>query len=107
MVNDINEVIASLTKIDNASAMIMESTRKEKQAYSKEMKQKTLEFDAKLAAATEEKVAKLKTTLEQENKAKLDDFKNKSDNQIKLMTDSYNKNHTVWVDTIFNNIIKE
>ena len=41
MVNDINSIISDLTKIDRASSQIMESTRKEKEAYASMIKQKT------------------------------------------------------------------
>lgn len=52
MVNDINSIISDLTKIDRASSQIMESTRKEKEAYASMIKQKTKESMNNFPAAS-------------------------------------------------------
>ena len=59
MVNDINSIISDLTKIDKASSQIMESTRKEKEAYASMIKQKTKEFDEQLSSSIDKQVNQL------------------------------------------------
>lgn len=107
MVNDINEVIASLAKIDNASAMIMESTRKEKTAYAEEIKQKTKEFDDALAKNIEDKVTALKSSLEAENQSQIDSYKAESKENLAKLDSVFAAKKDEWVDSIFNHIIKE
>lgn len=107
MVNDINEVIASLAKIDNASAMIMESTRKEKNAYAEEIKKKTKEFDAKLSADIDKKVADLKESLITENEHYIKECQTESEETLKKLDSIYVEMKDEWVRSIFNNIVKE
>lgn len=107
MVNDINEVIANLTKIDNASAMIMESTRKEKNAYAQEIRQKTKDFDAGLSAEIDKKINQLKTSLIEENKQLIEACKTESAETLEKLDSAFAANKDEWVSSIFNNIIKE
>lgn len=107
MVNDINEVIASLAKIDNASAMIMEGTKKEKTAYAEEIKQKTKAFDDQLAREVEEKVVALQKSLEADNHHLVDACKEESAQTLKKLDDVFNARKDEWAESIFNNIIKE
>lgn len=107
MVNDINEVIASLAKIDNASAMIMESTRKEKNAYAEEIKKKTKDFDAELSAGIEKKVTELKDSLYAENEQLIKDCRSESEEVLKKLDSTYAQKKDEWVNSIFQNIVKE
>lgn len=107
MVNDINAVIASLAKIDNASAMIMESTRKEKNAYAEEIKKKTQEFDEQLSADIEKKAAQLRDSLLAENQQMIDNCRTESDAEIKKLDAAYTQKKDEWVNSIFETIIKE
>lgn len=106
MVNDINEIINDLAKIDNASAMIMESTQKEKHAYAKEIKQKTKDFDEKLLAEIDERVTKLRTSLSEENKRLIEQCKIESNETIQRMDLAFTAHKEEWVNSIFSNIVK-
>lgn len=106
MVNDINEIITNLAKIDNASAMIMESTQKEKQAYAQEIKQKTKDFDAGLSAEIDKKVAELKLALAEENAQQIESCKAESEETLQKLDSAYASHKEEWVNSIFNNIIK-
>lgn len=107
MVNDINEIISNLTKIDNASSMIMESTRKEKEAYASVIKQKTKEFDDELSSSIDKKVQQLKKSLTIENQKLIEDYKIESENSLKSLDSLYAANKDQWIESIFNNIVKE
>lgn len=107
MVNDINQVIASLAKIDTASAMIMESTRKEKTAYAEEIKQKSKIFDDNLAKDIENKVSALKESLEKSNLKQIEVYRAESKTTLDKLDSVYNEKKEDWADCIFNHIIKE
>lgn len=107
MVTDINEVIANLTKIDSASAMIMESTKKEKLAYAEEIKQKTKEFDESLNADIDKKVSQLKEELTKTNQQLIDGCKNEAHLALARLDSVYATKHNEWIESIFNNVIKE
>ena len=86
MVNDINSIISDLTKIDKASSQIMESTRKEKEAYASMIKQKTKEFDEQLSSSIDKK---------------------ETEASLKTLDSMYTANKDLWIESIFNHIVKE
>ena len=109
MVNDINSIISDLTKIDKASSQIMESTRKEKEAYASMIKQKTKEFDEQLSSSIDKQVNQLKESLLVENEHAIDDFKKETEAcSFSTSKDSmYTANKDLWIESIFNHIVKE
>ena len=102
MVNDINSIISDLTKIDKASSQIMESTRKEKEAYASMIKQKTKEFDEQLSSSIDKQVNQLKESL-----LAIDDFKKETEASLKTLDSMYTANKDLWIESIFNHIVKE
>ncbi|MBE5957587.1 MAG: hypothetical protein E7254_01825 [Lachnospiraceae bacterium] len=107
MVNNINEVIANLAKIDSATSQIMESTKKEQSAYSEEMRQKTIDFDRELDAQVEKKVDEIRKELFESNQKLIDEYMEESTNTHDRLDKLFTEKREEWIDTIFNNIIKE
>lgn len=107
MVNDINSIISDLTKIDRASSQIMESTRKEKEAYASMIKKKTKEFDEQLSSSIDKQVNQLKESLLVENEHTIDDFKKETEASLKTLDSMYTANKDLWIESIFNHIVKE
>ena len=107
MVNNINEVIANLAQIDSASSKIMESTKKEQSAYSEEIRQKTIDFDRQVDAEIEKKVDALRTELLAANQKQIDEFMDESTKTHDKLDKLFTQKRNEWIDTIFNNVIKE
>ena len=107
MVNNINEVIANLAKIDSATSKIMESTKKEQSAYSEEMRQKTISFDRELDAEVDKKVDAIRTELFASNQKLIDEYMEESTEAHDKLDKLFTEKKDEWIDTIFNNIIKE
>ena len=102
MVNDINSIISDLTKIDRASSQIMESTRNASM-----IKQKTKEFDEQLSSSIDKQVNQLKESLLVENEHAIDDFKKETEASLKTLDSMYTANKDLWIESIFNHIVKE
>ncbi|MGN0383747.1 MAG: hypothetical protein ACI4DS_05700 [Eubacterium sp.] len=107
MEKEMNEVITQLSKIEAASAKIMEATKIEEENYAAYIEQQKKEFDDALNKETDLKVEALRADLEMRNTKELSDFKTAAENHLKSLDNKYEKNHTKWAQNILQDLIKE
>ena len=106
MYTQIEQVIAELSKIDNAAENILLQTEKEKEKYDEEIKQKTLKYDKELETVIKNKLSAYESKLKKETQTYMDKLQKDTDSSIKKLEDAYNKNHTKWAKDILNNLLK-
>ena len=107
MGNNVDEVIDELSKIEMAATSILCESEKEKEEYEKLTCRKIKEFDERVDKETEESLANLKFTLEQEKRQEMSKMRSDILAHTDKMEQLYEENHLRWVDEIVGDIIKE
>lgn len=107
MDTQIEQVIAELSKIDNAAENILLQTETEKEKYDREIEEKTRKYDEKIETDIQNKLSAYESKLEKESQIYMDKLQKDTDSSIKKLEDSYNKNHTKWSKDILNTLLEQ
>lgn len=96
----IEQVIAELSKIDNAAEDILLQTEKEKEKYDEEIQKKTLQYDESVEAGINEKLSAYEAMLKKDSQSYMDKLQKDTDSNIKKLEEAYNRHHTKWANDI-------
>lgn len=107
MENDFSQVIAELTKIDDAAENVLSNTESAKQAYSDKIKQETDQFDKELESNIKKILAEYENNIRNENEASLSVIRKETEQNINDLESWYNENHASIVKEIVADFIKE
>lgn len=103
----VNQVIASLSKIEKSAEGIKNDTEQKKSAYAKEIEEKIKIFDEELLAERQKSMEKLRETLENEKKEAMQKMRADMDIEVGKLDESYEKNHEEFAKKIFEQMIRE
>ena len=107
MNNSVDEVINELSKIEATATNILSESEREKEEYEILTNRKIKEFDERVDKETEESLANLKLTLEEEKRQEMSKMRSDILAHTDKMEQLYEENHLRWVDEIVGDIIKE
>lgn len=107
MNDQIDQVIAELSKIDAAADTLIASTESEKEAYKEEINNKIHLFDEELDKTTADELMKFKLSLQEASDDELSKYQTETTKTIADLDVWYEKNHTAIASQILNNLIKE
>lgn len=105
--NKIDQVIASLSKIEAAAVGVQQETEREKAEYAKSIEEKIKEFDKKLNDETEKELKEISDSLTLAHQKELSDMRDTILEEVSRMDAAYNEHHGQWAMKIFEQIIKE
>ncbi len=106
MGKEINQVIARLSRIEDASVEVVNRSEQEKKQYAALMEQKTKDFDTSLAKETEIKLAKIKIDLEAQSANDLANLRKETNEELARIDESFETNHSKMAKQIFENMIR-
>ena len=98
-----DKVIKKISEIEATASSVMDDANKRKQAFAKEMEEKTAEFDRNLDAQTEKKI----NELEIEMNSKLSKQKSDAAAFLAQMQTNYDNHHRTYVQKLFEQLVKE
>ncbi len=103
----VNQVIASLSKIEKSAEGIKNDTEHKKNLYAKEIEDKIKVFDEELEAEHRENMKQLKEKLEKEKEEAM--LKMRADMAVEVgkLDEIYDKHHTEIAKKIFEQMLKE
>lgn len=107
MDNQIDQVIAELSKIDEAAAKVISDSESDKEAYAEEINSKIKSFDEELEKTTKQELADFKARLQAENDAELARWREETMKVLSDMDSWFETNHTKLATQIVNDFIKE
>ncbi len=100
-------VINRLSEIDEAANSIMEETNARKKAFAQEIEERTAAFDLDLEKKTAERIDEIRAKMEKEMKEMLDKQTADSAAFLKALEENYEKNHSLYVEKLFDQMTKE
>lgn len=100
-------VIRQISQIEAAAASIIDDANIRKKAFSQEMAEKTKAFDWDLEAATQQKIAALRTEMEIKMNSRLSEQKARAEALLAQMKKNYEDHHWDYVKQLFQSLIKE
>lgn len=106
-VKQVDNVINKLSEIEHDAASIMDAANTRKKEFADQMKKRTADFDEQLEKETAKKVADLRAKMEALMQTKLSKQKAGADDALKQMEANYEANHAVYVNKLFQDMIKE
>lgn len=103
----VNQVIASLSKIEKSAEGIKNDTEQRKSAYAKEIEDKIKIFDDELEIEHQKNMEKLKERLENEKKEAM--LKMRADMAVEVgkLDEAYEKYHEEFAKKIFEQMLRE
>lgn len=103
----VNQVIASLSKIEKSAEGIKNDTEQKKSAYAKEIEDKIKIFDEELEIKHQKNMEELKERLENEKKEAM--LKMRADMAVEVgrLDEVYEKHHTELAKKIFDQMLRE
>ncbi len=107
MDNQIDQVIAELSKIDDAAARVLSNSEADKEAYATEIKQKIKDFDEKLDETTKKELAEFEAKLQADKDAELARSRVETMQTLSKMDEWFENNHTALANQIVNDLTKE
>ena len=102
-----DKVIKKISEIEATASSVMDDANKRKQAFAKEMEEKTAEFDRNLDAQTEKKIHELQHQMEIEMNSKLSKQKSDAAAFLARMQTNYDNHHRTYVQKLFEQLVKE
>lgn len=105
--NDISQIIAELSKIDNAAENVLTNIDADKQAYSDKIKNMTTDFDTDLEDNIRKQLSDYESSLKQKNRNELDAIREETNHSINALELWYEKNHSSVAQDIVNSFVKE
>ena len=103
----VNQVIASLSKIEKSAEGIKNDTEQKKSAYAKEIEAKIKIFDEELEIKHQKNMAELKERLENEKKEAMLKMRADMDIEVGKLDEAYEKHHPELAQKIFDRMLKE
>lgn len=100
-------VIRQISQIETAAVSIIDDANTCKKAFSQRMAEKTEAFDWELEAATEQKIAVLRTAMEIKMNSRLSEQKARAEALLAQMKKNYEDHHWDYVKQLFQSLIKE
>lgn len=100
-------VIRQISQIETAAVSIIDDANTCKKAFSQRMAEKTEAFDRELEAATEQKIAVLRTAMEIKMNSRLSEQKARAEALLAQMKKNYEDHHWDYVKQLFQSLIKE
>lgn len=105
--NQIDQVIANLSKIETSASKVQEEAEKEKAEYTQLIESKIKEFDEELNSKTNTELTELSDNLARTQQRELDSMRAAILEDVAHIEEAYNEKHTQWAQEIFEQIIKE
>ncbi len=102
-----NNIISKISQIEASAASIMEAAGERKKEYEKEMGEKTAAFDRDLEEKTAAQIRELRSAMEQEAQAQLEEQRKNADRIIRHMEELYKSRHAQYVENLFRSMTKE
>lgn len=103
----VNQVIASLSKIEKSAEGIKNDTEQKKAAYAKEIEDKIKIFDEELEAEHQKNMEKLKEKLENEKKEAMLKLRADMAKEVGKLDEAYEKHHAELAGKIFEQLLRE
>lgn len=100
------QIISKLSEIETTAKGIMDDTDRQKKALSEEMEKQCKEFDAALAAETDQKVGEIRRNLESKKNNLLASLSQETEASIQALDSYYEKNHQRLSKEIFQKILE-
>lgn len=107
MDNQIDQVIAELSKIDAAASKVISDSEADKIEYEKLISNQTKEFDEKLDLSIKKDLEDFEKKLNADKEKELKTLLDNTTKSLALMDEWYEKNHSSAVNQILNDLIKE
>lgn len=107
MKKEIDEILAQLSKIEAASAKIIDIEKNDEEKYSLYIEKVKKEFDEQLEKKTNEKIDEIRNRLITEKNNDLAKLKEDSQKDLVELERKYEKNHKKWAAGILQELIKE
>jgi hypothetical protein len=103
----VNQVIASLSKIEKSAEGIKNDTEHKKTAYAREIEEKIKIYDEEMEIQHQKNMEKLKENLENEKKEAM--LKMRADMAVEVgkLDEAYEKHHKELAQSIFEQMLKE
>lgn len=99
------EVISKLSEIEATAKNIMAEAEKTKQSLSDDLEKQFKEFDGKIDARTEEKIAAIRKQLESDKESEVKKLRQETKKRFADMELYYEENHEKLAEEIFNRIV--
>lgn len=103
--NKIDQVIASLSRIEHSAEGIKSDTEQKKSQYAQEIERKIKEFDKELEVSHGESLERLAERLEEEKKKAMVEMRADMAVEVGKLDEAYEKNHEKLAREIFNKMI--
>lgn len=107
MDNQIEQVIAELSKIDEAATKIISNSESEKEAYAGKIKKQMEQFDAQLNEKNQQELKEFESDLYDKHQAELAECLESTAKSIDDINLWYTKNHATLARQIVNDLTKE
>lgn len=105
--NKIDQVIASLSKIEESAVAVQQAAEREKAEYTKSIESQINKYDEELEQKTNLELENLSKDLAEKHQKILADMRTDILNSVAYIDDEYEKHHEEWAREIFEQIIKE
>ncbi|NLL92737.1 MAG: hypothetical protein GX225_01125 [Clostridiales bacterium] len=105
--NKIDQIIASLSRIETSAEGVQREAEREKAEYTQLIEDKIKKFDEELDEKTERELGTRKESLQQKHQEELIAMRAKILDHVSQMDEAYEVNHEQWVEDIVASIIKE
>lgn len=102
-----DNVIKKISEVESAASAIMDDANARKKAFAQEMEARTITFDKQMEAETEAKIQDLRSQIEVEMNEKLTKQKELAECIQSAMEQNYEKQHTAYVDKLFQALTEE
>ena len=102
-----DKIIDRLSDIEKAAGSLMDDAGVRKKALAKEMEEKTAAFDRELEQKTAARISCIQKQMEQEMQEELDKQAADARGMIARLEETYEKQHKMYAESLFQSMIKE
>lgn len=106
MEHSVDDVIGKLSEIEAAAERIVEATELQKKQLTDDMEEKSRQFDENLSKETEKSLRQLREKLNREKDEELQNQKEETEKALAAMQQKYDKEHSMWADSILQSIVR-
>lgn len=102
-----DHIIEKLNEIELASSEIMKTAAQQKKDLIRRCETELTEWDAALSRETDEKISAMQRTAEEKMRQQLSAEQRAAEDELAAIRRSYEENHTLYADQLFERMIRE
>ena len=106
MEHSVDDVIGRLSEIEATAERILEATDLQKKKLTEAMEEQARKFDENLAKETEVALKQVQEKLNREKNEELQKQKEETEAMLAAMQQKYDKEHSMWSDSILQSIVR-